>query len=165
MKRLILLNILLLMIGIQLLSQNKPADVPILIKDGKEVPQEAILATRELRNRLLSDHYRPAFHFCIQEGNGRPGDPNGLLYYEREYHMFYQHNPFEREWKNSWGYAVSKDLVHWEELPVVMLPDTLGTIFSGTAVIDYKNTSGFGKDSIPPLVAIYTANSQGNERC
>ena len=64
----------------------------------------------------------------------------------------------------SWGHAVSKDLIHWEELSVVMVPDKLGSIFSGTAVIDYNNTSGFGKDGIPPMVAIYTVHSADNER-
>ena len=112
---------------------------------------------------LYSEINRPQIHFTSRRGWNN--DPNGLVYYEGEYHMFYQHNPFEREWENmSWGHAISQDLIHWEELPIVMLPDTLGAIFSGTAVIDYKNTSGFGKDGIPPLVAIYTANSPGNER-
>jgi fructan beta-fructosidase len=88
-----------------------------------------------------------------------------LVSYDGEYHLFYQHNPFEREWGNmSWGHAVSKDLIHWEELPVVLFPDKLGAIFSGTAVIDYNNTSSFGKNGIPPMIAIYTAHSSDDER-
>jgi len=112
---------------------------------------------------LYRESNRPQIHFTSRRGWNN--DPNGLVFYEGEYHMFYQHNPLEREWENmSWGHAVSRDLIHWEELPVVMYPDSLGAIFSGTAVIDYKNTSGFGKEGIPPMVAIYTANSSDNER-
>jgi fructan beta-fructosidase len=115
------------------------------------------------QDSLYKESNRPQIHFTSRRGWNN--DPNGMVYYEGEYHLFYQHNPFEREWENmSWGHAVSKDLVHWEELPVVMVPDKLGAIFSGTAVIDYNNTSGFGKDGIPPMVAIYTANSPENER-
>jgi fructan beta-fructosidase len=112
---------------------------------------------------LYRETKRPQIHFTSRRGWNN--DPNGLVCYEGEYHMFYQHNPLEREWENmSWGHAVSRDLIHWNELPVAILPDTLGAIFSGTAVIDLKNSSGFGKDGIPPMVAIYTANSPGNER-
>ena len=111
---------------------------------------------------LYHEINRPRIHFTSRRGWNN--DPNGLVYYEGEYHLFYQHNPLEREWENmSWGHAVSRDLIRWEELPVVMYPDKLGSIFSGTAVIDYNNTSGFGKDGIPPMVAIYTANSSDNE--
>lgn len=112
---------------------------------------------------LYRESNRPQIHFTPRRGWNN--DPNGMVYYEGEYHLFFQHNPFDREWQNmSWGHAVSRDLVHWEELPVVMVPDTLGLIFSGTAVIDYNNTSGFGKNGIPPMVAIYTVDSPDNER-
>ena len=108
---------------------------------------------------LYTEINRPQIHFTSRRGWNN--DPNGLVYYEGEYHMFYQHNPLEREWGNmSWGHAVSRDLIHWEELPVVLYPDSIGAIFSGTAVIDFNNTSGFGKDGNPPMVAIYTANSR-----
>lgn len=87
-------------------------------------------------------------------------DPNGLIYHEGEYHLFFQHNPYEREWGNMhWGHAVSKDLMHWEELPLALYPDELGTMFSGSAVIDYKNTAGFNKGKTPAMVAIYTADN------
>lgn len=112
---------------------------------------------------LYKESNRPQIHFTSRRGWNN--DPNGLVYYEGEYHLFYQHNPFEREWENmSWGHAVSRDLIHWEELPIVMYPDTMGTIFSGSAIIDYKNTSGFGMDGMPPMIAIYTVDSPTNQR-
>ncbi len=84
-------------------------------------------------------------------------DPNGLLYYKGEYHLFFQHNPKENIWGNmSWGHAVSSDLYSWQELPVAIpCTDDVG-IFSGSAVIDYENTSGFGSKENPAMVAIYT---------
>ncbi|MEI8224918.1 MAG: 2,6-beta-D-fructofuranosidase [Bacteroidota bacterium] len=115
------------------------------------------------QDSLYKESNRPQIHFSSKRGWNN--DPNGLVYYEGEYHLFYQHNAFEREWENmSWGHAISKDLIHWEELPVVMYPDTLGTIFSGSAVIDYNNTSGFGKNGIPPMIAVYTVDSPDNQR-
>ena len=107
------------------------------------------------QDSLYQEQYRPQFHFTTRRD--WINDPNGLVFYEGEYHLFYQHNPFEREWENmSWGHAVSKDLVHWEELAVALHPDEIGTMFSGSAVIDYENTSGFGEPGNPAMVAFYT---------
>jgi beta-fructofuranosidase len=134
MKRLLLLNTLLLVTGIQLISQNKPVEVPILVRDGKEVPQEAISAARELRNRLLSDPYRPAFHFCIPEGNGRPGDPNGAFFANGRYHLMFLYN---RADGFSWGHVSSKDLVSWRYHPDAIFPgDGDDGCFSGGAFVD-----------------------------
>jgi fructan beta-fructosidase len=114
------------------------------------------------QDSLYHESNRPQFHFTTRRG--WVNDPNGLVFYEGEYHLFYQHNPFEKEWENmSWGHAVSKDLVHWEELAVALHPDKIGTMFSGSAVIDYDNTSGFGKPGKPAMVALYTADSPDRE--
>lgn len=106
---------------------------------------------------------RPQFHFTTR--NGWINDPNGLIWNDGEYHLFYQHNPYERDWGNMhWGHAVSPDLVHWKELPVALRPDTIGTMFSGSAVIDYENTSGFGKSGTSPMVVAYTADGDKGQR-
>lgn len=106
---------------------------------------------------------RPQFHFTTR--NGWINDPNGLIWNDGEYHLFYQHNPYERDWGNMhWGHAVSPDLVHWKELPVALRPDTIGTMFSGSAVIDYENTSGFGKSGTAPMVVAYTADGDKGQR-
>lgn len=113
---------------------------------------------------LYSERYRPQVHYTQQRGWNN--DPNGLIYYEGEYHLFYQHNPYEREWENmTWGHAVSRDLVHWQELAPALHPDALGTMFSGSAVIDYENTSGFGTKDKPAMVAIYTADGARQTQC
>ena len=90
-------------------------------------------------------------------------DPNGLVYYKGEYHLFYQYNPFGDTWGHmSWGHAVSRDLVHWKELPVAIPDEGDELIFSGSAVVDKDNTSGFGtKAGNPPMVAIYTSARPG----
>ncbi len=96
--------------------------------------------------------YRLAFHFS--PATAWMNDPNGLVYYDGEYHLFYQHNPDDTIWgPMHWGHAVSLDLLHWEHLPIALYPDNLGTIFSGSAVIDWHNTAGFGKEA---MVAIFT---------
>ena len=114
------------------------------------------------QDSLYKESNRPQVHYTQRRGWNN--DPNGLLYYDGEYHLFYQHNPYEREWENMhWGHAVSRDLIHWTELQEALYPDEHGTMFSGSAVIDYKNTSGFGKEGVPPMVAIYTAASSDRQ--
>ncbi|MEU1799476.1 glycoside hydrolase family 32 protein [Streptomyces sp. NPDC019937] len=103
-----------------------------------------------------AETYRPQFHFTPQKN--WMNDPNGLVYYEGEYHLFYQYNPNGDSWGDmSWGHAVSKDLVHWKELPLALSHDDEEMVFSGSAVVDWNNTTGFGTEKNPPMVAIYTS--------
>lgn len=103
---------------------------------------------------------RPQFHFSPKRG--WMSDPNGLVYYDGEYHLFFQHYPYgsqpnpTADWKTHWGHAVSKDLVHWQELPVALYPEQGLSIWSGSAVVDENNTAGFQKGSEKPLVALFT---------
>ncbi len=107
--------------------------------------------------------YRPVFHFTPP--SHWMNDPNGLFYFEGEYHLFYQHYPDSTVWgPMHWGHAVSADLVHWEHLPIALYPDSLGLIFSGSVVIDENNTSGFGQEGRPPLVAIFTHHNMDDEK-
>jgi fructan beta-fructosidase len=100
--------------------------------------------------------YRPQFHFTPAQN--WMNDPNGLVYYKGEYHLFFQHNPFGDTWGHmSWGHAVSRDLVHWKQLPVALPEHGDEMIFSGSAVVDYGNTTGFGTRGNPAMVAIYTS--------
>jgi fructan beta-fructosidase len=99
--------------------------------------------------------FRPLLHFTPL--SGWMNDPNGLVYLDGEYHLFYQYNPDSTVWGlMHWGHAISRDLIHWEHLPIALSPDSLGTIFSGSVVFDKENTSGLGTKDSPPLVAIFT---------
>ncbi len=107
--------------------------------------------------------YRSQYHFT--PASGWMNDPNGMVYYEGEYHLFYQHYPDSTVWgPMHWGHAVSKDMIHWEHLPIALYPDEHGMIFSGSAVVDWNNTSGLGTAQTPPLVAIYTYHNMDGEK-
>jgi len=110
---------------------------------------------------LYHESGRGQFHFSAKRG--WLNDPNGLCFYRGEYHMFFQHDPWnsQSEYK-TWGHAVSKDLIHWNELPEAILPDELGSMWSGSAVVDHSNTAGFGSDA---LVLIYTAAGNPSTQC
>ncbi|MEG7333476.1 GH32 C-terminal domain-containing protein [Bacillus sp. 0102A] len=108
------------------------------------------------------EDYRPQYHFT-PEANWM-NDPNGMVYYAGEYHLFYQYHPYGLQWgPMHWGHAVSKDLVTWKHLPVALAPDDKGTIFSGSAVVDRNNTSGFQTGEEKPLVAVYTQDREGHQ--
>ena len=110
---------------------------------------------------LYHEALRPQFHFSSRRGWNN--DPNGLVYYEGEYHLFYQHNPYGWDWGNMhWGHAVSTDLLHWQELPIALYPRQFDDwAFSGSAVVDRANTGGFQTGAEAPLVAVYTSTGRG----
>ncbi len=107
--------------------------------------------------------YRPRFHFTPQQG--WMNDPNGMIFLNGQYHLFFQHYPDGTVWgPMHWGHATSSDLVHWKEQPIALYPDSIGMIFSGSAVLDKNNTSGLGRGGIAPLVAIYTQHNMPGEK-
>ncbi len=120
------------------------------------------------QDTVYMERDRPQVHFSAQRG--WLNDPNGLVYDENEYHLYFQHNPYGWAWGNMhWGHAVSSDLLHWKELPEaiypVVVPGTPGArpdaAFSGSAFTDPKNTGGFRKNNIDPLLAMYTSTGRG----
>ncbi|MDQ0194664.1 GH32 C-terminal domain-containing protein [Paenibacillus wynnii] len=103
--------------------------------------------------QYYTELYRPQYHLSPETGN--MSDPNGMVYFEGEYHQFYQNS-------GQWGHAVSTDLIHWQHLPVALMRDSLGEIWSGSAVVDWNDTSGFF-DGKPGLVAIFTHFKGGTQ--
>jgi fructan beta-fructosidase len=121
----------------------------------------------ETKDRLqFSDYqepHRPQIHFSPD--SMWMNDPNGMVFYEGEYHLFYQYYPDSTVWgPMHWGHAISADLLHWEHRPVALYPDEYGYIFSGSAVVDWQNTSGLGSEDTPPIVAIFTYHNDIGER-
>ncbi len=127
----------------------------------KETDKTAMTESKTMD--YYNEPHRPQYHFS--PAANWMNDPNGMVYYEGEYHLFYQYYPDSTVWgPMHWGHAVSEDLVNWEHLPIGLYPDSLGYIFSGSAVIDWKNTSGFGTDNKPPMIAIFTHHLMKGER-
>ena len=109
------------------------------------------------------ERYRPLYHFTPKKG--WMNDPNGLVYHAGEWHLFFQYYPDGNRWgPMHWGHAVSTDLLNWEELPIALYPDELGYIFSGSAIVDTENRSGFGIAGEPPLVAVFTYHDTLGEK-
>lgn len=145
----------------QMATDNQPAELSTkgleqIYADSKFPEQEGIYQEKD----------RPQVHFSAQRG--WINDPNGLVYANGEYHLYFQHNPYGWEWGNMhWGHAVSNDLLHWQELkealyPVLNLPDNKNdAAFSGSAVVDPANTAGFRKNGIDPIIAFYTSTGRG----
>jgi len=126
--------------------------VPCRLGDGSYTPG------------AYGESLRPQYHFSPYRG--WMNDPNGLVYYGGEYHLFFQHNPYGWGWGNmTWGHAVSQDLLHWRELGDVLHPDRFGAMFSGSGVCDVRNSSGFGDGDRAPLVLIYTAAGNPFTQC
>jgi fructan beta-fructosidase len=115
----------------------------------------SLFAMKARAQQPYHEPYRPQVHFSPKEK--WTNDPNGMLYYKGIYHLFFQYHPGSTKWgPMHWGHATSKDLVHWHQEPIAIYPDSLGYIFSGSAVADFQNSSGFGKNGQVPLVAIFT---------
>ena len=125
--------------------------------------QKPVPVTAPVTQSGYDEQYRPQFHFSPPQQ--WMNDPNGMVYFDGEYHLFYQHYPDSNVWgPMHWAHAISKDMVHWENLPIALFPDSLGYIFSGSAVVDRNNTSGFGENGQPPLVAMFTYHDMAGEK-
>lgn len=115
------------------------------------------------QSKLYTEQYRPQFHFS--PATNWCNDPNGLVYNNGTYHLFYQHNPFGNRWGHmTWAHATSKDLIHWKHLPIAIPEENGIMIFSGTCVIDRNNTSDFGKNGKIPMVAVYTGHIENKNQ-
>lgn len=110
------------------------------------------------------EQHRPQFHFSPEKH--WMNDPNGLVFYDGEYHLFYQYYPEATVWgPMHWGHAVSRNLIHWSHLPIAIYPDSLGYIFSGSIVIDHQNASRLSvTPEHPPMVAIFTHHDPQGEK-
>ena len=119
---------------------------------GKNSPDESTYYREPMRPQI---HFTPARNWI--------NDPNGMVYADGVWHLYYQYNPYGNNWGNmSWGHATSTDLFHWQEQRVAIVPDRLGYVYSGSAVIDKDNTAGFGANAI---VAMYTAHGAHEQQC
>ena len=112
------------------------------------------------RADLYREPFRPQYHFT--EKNGWNNDPNGLVKIGDTYHMFYQQNPAAPQWGNMhWGHATSPDMIHWTQLPAALFPDEMGTMFSGSGIIDEEGRAGFGAGA---ALFFYTAAGCNSRR-
>lgn len=132
--------------------------VKVKSNKGIEVATTITIERKQDPDLMYKEKYRPQFHFTAEKN--WINDPNGLVYDNGIYHLFYQYNPFGLDIGNqTWGHATSSDLINWEQQPIAIKPDSLGVIYSGCAVVDEDNTTGFFTDNTPDqskLVAIFT---------
>lgn len=127
----------------------------ILISSKETIPLDS--------TQYYKESYRPQFHFSPEKK--WMNDPNGMLYYKGTYHLFYQYYPEDIVWgPMHWGHATSTDLMHWKHQKIALFPDQLGLIFSGSAVMDFNNTSGLGTKENPPMIAIFTYHNMEFEK-
>jgi fructan beta-fructosidase len=139
-------------------------------KPGRRLLQAVVLtgalnsaAASAATEQSYHELFRPQLHFTPAEH--WMNDPNGMLYVDGEYHLFYQYHPYSNRWgPMHWGHAVSRDLVRWQHLPIALQPDERGAIFSGSAVFDRDNTSGLGTKAQPPMVAVFTYHDHEAEK-
>lgn len=159
--------------NVRLAVDNVDYYVPLEIKDGQTLdiifhgdrrktgPIKDFACWKEMKfsndfDTTNREKFRPSYHHTPLYG--WMNDPNGMFYKDREWHLYYQYNPYGSLWENmTWGHSVSKDLIHWEALPLAIEADAIGTIFSGSCVVDKNNTAGFGKDAI---IAFYTSAAE-----
>ncbi|EKQ57098.1 glycoside hydrolase family 32 protein, partial [Clostridium sp. Maddingley MBC34-26] len=120
-----------------------------------------VSATSDISHPQRTELYRPQYHFSPQKN--WMNDPNGLVYYDGEYHLFFQYHPYGDTWgPMHWGHAISKNLVDWDEYPIAIFQDTEGMIFSGSAVVDWNNTSGLQTGNEKVMVAMFTQSTPNN---
>lgn len=145
-----------LILGVALVLSNTGCEQ----SDEDDTDYDANLINQHLDTDVtFTERYRPQFHFTPRIN--WMNDPNGLVYYEGQYHLFYQYNPFGNRWGYmSWGHAVSDDMVHWEHRPVAIPygKEEEEGIFSGGALVDHNNTSGLGDGDRAPIIATYTSH-------
>ena len=154
---------------VRLAEKKTDYDVPFALGKGSRAVVKIVglkkgdlaLTSMRLSDRWSvanTDYYRPIYHHT--PSYGWMNDANGMVYKDGVYHLYFQYNPYGSKWGNMhWGHAVSRDLMHWRELPPAIARDTLGHIFSGSSVIDVNNSAGYGKNAI---IAFYTSASDKN---
>lgn len=152
--KILFVSILLIVLSFYSCSKKKESDT-INIDSYAKITVDSSKTNKE--------PYRPQFHFTPEKK--WMNDPNGMVYYKGIYHLFYQYYPDDIVWgPMHWGHATSKDLIHWEHQKIALFPDKLGLIFSGSAVVDLKNTSGLGTTENPPMIAIFTYHNMDGEK-
>ncbi len=135
----------------------------MVVSCKKAAKQTEEVSEASLKVSTYDEPFRPQYHFSPPEK--WMNDPNGLVYSQGIYHLFYQYYPDDIVWgPMHWGHATSKDMLHWKNKPIALYPDANGLIFSGSAVVDFKNTSGLGTEENPPLVAIFTYHDMEKEK-